>query len=79
MNIGTFHRFGGTQMMYYYGKPILRRFFNRLDGRIAVSERRRSSSSATFNAKYIVIPNGIDVQQFGPHVTPFPGDCATAS
>ncbi|MHB1132314.1 MAG: glycosyltransferase family 4 protein [Chloroflexota bacterium] len=72
VNIGTFHRFGGTQMMYYYGKPILRRFFNRLDGRIAVSDAAREFISRHFNAKYIVIPNGIDVRNFGPQVEPFP-------
>jgi phosphatidyl-myo-inositol alpha-mannosyltransferase len=71
INIGTFHRFGGTQMMYYYGKPILRRFFNKLDGRIVVSEAAQQFVSRHFNAKYMVIPNGIDVQNFGPHVPPF--------
>lgn len=71
INIGTFHRFGGTQMMYYYGKPILRRFFNKLDGRIVVSESAQRFVSRHFSAKYMVIPNGIDVQNFGPHVHPF--------
>lgn len=72
VNIGTFHRYGGTHLPYYYGKPILRRFFNRLDGRIAVSEPALRFISRHFNAKYIIIPNGIKLQNFGEHVPPFP-------
>ena len=70
VNIGTFHRYGGTHLMYYYGKPILRRFFNRLDGRIAVSEAALRFVSRHFPAKYIIIPNGIDLADFGAHIRP---------
>ncbi|MDA8218013.1 MAG: glycosyltransferase family 4 protein [Dehalococcoidales bacterium] len=70
VNIGTFHRYGGTHLMYYYGKPILKRFFNMLDGRIAVSEAALGFVSRHFPAKYIIIPNGIDQQHFGMHVRP---------
>jgi phosphatidylinositol alpha-mannosyltransferase len=70
--VGTFHRYGGTHLPYYYGKPILRRFFNRLDGRIAVSEPALRFISRHFNAKYITIPNGIDLRNFGEHVAPIP-------
>lgn len=72
VNIGTFHRYGGTHLMYYYGKPILRRFFNRLDGRLAVSEPAQRFISRHFPAKYMIIPNGIDLQNYGEHVRPFP-------
>lgn len=71
INIGTFHRFGGTQSLYYYGKPILRLFFNRLHGRIAVSDAAQQFINRHFKSKFIVIPNGIDVQVFGPQVEPF--------
>jgi phosphatidylinositol alpha-mannosyltransferase len=70
VNVGTFHRYGGTHLMYYYGKPILKRFFNRLDGRIAVSEAALRFVSRHFPAKYIIIPNGIDLADFGAHVRP---------
>ncbi len=72
VNIGTFHRYGGTDLMYYYGRPILRRWFNRLDGRIAVSEPARRFVSRNFKAKYIIIPNGIDIGAYGSHLKPFP-------
>lgn len=70
VNIGTFHRYGGTHLMYYYGKPILKRFFNRLDGRIAVSEPARQFINRHFPAKYIIIPNGIDTDAFRGDVPP---------
>ena len=75
INVGTFHRFGGTQSLYYYGKPILRLFFNRLHGRIAVSEAAQQFINRHFKSKYIVIPNGIDVRTFGPQVEPFKALC----
>ena len=75
VNIGTFHRYGGTHLMYYYGKPILKRFFNMLDGRIAVSEPALRFVSRHFPAKYIIIPNGIDLAHFGPHVPPIEDLC----
>ncbi len=70
VNIGTFHRYGGTHVMYYYGKPILKRFFNKLDGRIAVSEPALRFISRHFDAKYIIIPNGIDLRTFNSQVPP---------
>ena len=71
VNIGTFHRYGGTHLMYYYGKHILKRFFNRLDGRVAVSEPALRFISRHFPAKYMIIPNGIDLHNFGEAVLPF--------
>ncbi|MHB1007233.1 MAG: glycosyltransferase family 4 protein [Chloroflexota bacterium] len=71
VNIGTFHRYGGTHLMYYYGKHILKRFFNRLDGRVAVSEPALRFISRHFPAKYMIIPNGIDLQDFGQSVLPY--------
>jgi phosphatidyl-myo-inositol alpha-mannosyltransferase len=71
VNIGTFHRYGGTHLMYYYGKPILKRFFNMLDGKIAVSEPARQFVSRHFPGKYIILPNGIDTFRFNDDVQPF--------
>jgi phosphatidylinositol alpha-mannosyltransferase len=63
--VGTFHAYRESSASYYYGKPILRRFFERLDGRIAVSSASRDFIASYFGDDYVIIPNGIDVHRFG--------------
>jgi phosphatidylinositol alpha-mannosyltransferase len=63
--VGTFHSYRPVSRTYYYGAPIFRRFFKRLDGHIAVSETARQYHARYFPADYSVIPNGVDVEQFG--------------
>ncbi|EQD72030.1 Phosphatidylinositol alpha-mannosyltransferase, partial [mine drainage metagenome] len=58
---------------YYYGRPILRRQFQRLDASIAVSEPARAFVARYFPGDYTVIPNGIDPQRFRPDVPPAVG------
>jgi phosphatidylinositol alpha-mannosyltransferase len=68
--VGTFHACRAVSRTYYYGKPILRRFFKRLDGHIVVSESALHYHSRYFPADYAVIPNGVDVERFHPDVRP---------
>ncbi len=63
--VGTFHSYRPVSRAYYYGAPIFRRFFKRLDGHIAVSETARQYHARYFPADYAVIPNGVDVEHFG--------------
>jgi len=63
--VGTFHSYRPVSRTYYYGAPIFRRFFKRLDGHIAVSETARQYHARYFPADYAVIPNGVDVELFG--------------
>ncbi|MDY7042553.1 MAG: glycosyltransferase family 4 protein, partial [Chloroflexota bacterium] len=70
--IGTFHAYRESNPGYNYGKPVLKRCFRRLDGRTAVSEAARSYVSSYYPGEYAIIPNGIDTDQFGPHVPPLP-------
>jgi phosphatidylinositol alpha-mannosyltransferase len=63
-NIGTFHAFRNTPLTYFYGKPILRPFFSKLHGRIAVSSAARDFVGEYFPSDYRVIPNGIDYLRF---------------
>src|SRR3954447_18848444 len=51
-NVGTFHAFGDYSTMYAVGRPILRRFFNRLNGRIAVSLSAHEFVSQYFEGNY---------------------------
>jgi phosphatidylinositol alpha-mannosyltransferase len=70
--VGTFHAYRESNLGYNYGKPILERCFKRLDGRIAVSEAARSYVSNYYPGEYVIIPNGIDLNQFGSHVPSLP-------
>jgi phosphatidylinositol alpha-mannosyltransferase len=69
-NVGTFHAFGDSFAGYAMGRPILRRFFDRLDGRIAVSPAAMEYVSQYFGADYEIIPNGVDVAYFGGEHAP---------
>ena len=71
--IGTFHA-SGEDTWYNYGQPIfrliLRKWFSKLDGKIAVSELAKSRAIRHFPGYYNIIPNGIDTEHFSPDVSP---------
>jgi phosphatidylinositol alpha-mannosyltransferase len=71
-NVGTFHAFRNTPLTYFYGKPILRPFFRKLTGHIAVSSAARDFVGEYFPADYRVIPNGIDFPRFYTRAAPMP-------
>ncbi|MBX5443854.1 glycosyltransferase family 4 protein [Sphaerobacter sp.] len=68
VNIGTFHAARSSNLAYLYGKPLLSFFHGKLHARIAVSPSAEEFVSQYFPAVYEIIPNGIDIEQFGPHV-----------
>ncbi|MBI2952881.1 MAG: glycosyltransferase family 4 protein [Chloroflexi bacterium] len=72
LNIGTFHAYQSRSLGYFYGRKILKRFFNKLHGRIAVSEAARGFVAKYFPGDYSVIPNGIDLRRFHSGVEPLP-------
>jgi len=63
-NVGTFHAFGESSPIYAMGRPLLRRFFDRLHGRIAVSPSAFEFVSQYFRGDFEIIPNGVDFRQF---------------
>jgi phosphatidylinositol alpha-mannosyltransferase len=71
-NVGTFHAFRNTPLTYFYGKPILRPFFRKLQGHITVSSAARDFVGEYFPADYRVIPNGIDFSRFFERAAPLP-------
>jgi phosphatidyl-myo-inositol alpha-mannosyltransferase len=74
INIGTFHAFwSGPWLAYFSARPILRRFANRLHGRIAVSYAALGNAARYFPGDYTIIPNGIDVNVFNEQVPPLEG------
>ncbi len=78
LTIGTFHAFAQSDitslphLAYTSAYPLLRRYFRRLDGRIAVSNAAYQFISHYFPSDYRIIPNGIDLQRFNLHIAPFP-------
>ena len=72
VNVGTFHTYRRSHFAYLYGKPLLKRYFNRLQGRIAVSAAAHQLIERYFPAQYRIIPNGIDTGLFQSALAPFP-------
>lgn len=75
--VATFHaassRIASAPVMAYaMAKPFLRSSFDRLDGRIAVSEAARAHVARFFKADFAIIPNGIDLAQFDGAAAPIP-------
>ena len=72
VNVGTFHAFHGSNRMYWWSTPLLKPYFRRLDGRIAVSPAAQSNVNRFFPHDYTIIPNGIDLDFFAADVPPIP-------
>ena len=72
-NVGTFHaaKDGGNRF-YEYSRPLLRRSFRRLDGKIAVSPAAARLVGRYFPGYYNLIPNGIDFAHFANEQAPLP-------
>jgi phosphatidylinositol alpha-mannosyltransferase len=64
VNIATFHAYGGWSAAYEFGSRAMRRYAERLHGRIAVSAAARHFIDRYFPGDYKVIPNGVDVERY---------------
>ena len=64
-NVATFHaaREGGSRL-YAYSKHIIRPWWGRIDGRIAVSGAALRLIGKHFAGRYRIIPNGVDCSNF---------------
>ncbi len=72
INIGTFHAAYEGRHMYGYTRPLTRRWFDKLHGRIAVSPAARRLVSAYFPGEFTIIPNGIDFEFWARPREPWP-------
>jgi len=71
VNVGTFHAYRETgHPGYIYGRHLLQPFFDRLNGRIAVSDAARDAVARYFPGPYRIIPNGIDYDRFSRDLPP---------
>ena len=79
VNVGTFHaaKEGGNRL-YGYSRPLIRRWFRQLEGKIAVSPAAARLVGRYFPGYFNLIPNGIDFGHFAAeHETlpEFDDDC----
>jgi phosphatidylinositol alpha-mannosyltransferase len=74
INVATFHaaKESGSNRWYLYGQHVLRRWFRRLHGKIAVSVPAMHLISRYFPGYYNIIPNGVDVEHFSLERPPMP-------
>jgi phosphatidylinositol alpha-mannosyltransferase len=72
VNVGTFHAMDSRG--YSLWKPVtvlfLKKWFRRLDGKIAVSKPAKDFINGHFPGEYTIIPNGVDLGRFSPDVPP---------
>jgi phosphatidylinositol alpha-mannosyltransferase len=65
--VGTFHANLGRSLALEAAGPLLRRVYDRLDGRIAVSASARDTWQGRFGGTMAVVPNGVAPEFFaGP-------------
>lgn len=73
VNIGTFHACDGRPG-YHWGWPVskimLRRRCRKLHGKVAVSRPAMRYASQYVPGDYDIIPNGVDLENFSPNVSP---------
>ncbi len=73
VNVGTFHASREKHQFFYtWGRRHLRRWFRRLDGKIAVSPAAAGFVEEYFPGYYNIIPNGVDVDRFAAEAAPLP-------
>ena len=79
VNVGTFHAHGARLLGYNFGRPfstiLLKKWFRKLNGRIAVSEPAMQFANGHLHGYYTVIPNGVDLEHFSPDVLPIDEFC----
>jgi phosphatidylinositol alpha-mannosyltransferase len=69
-NIGTFHAYHGDSRGYRFARSLLKKLFDRLDGRIAVSPPAKDFVARYFPGDYRIIPNGVDLHHFSNPAPP---------
>jgi phosphatidylinositol alpha-mannosyltransferase len=75
INVATFHSYYEHSVGYWVGRPFLNRLFDRLDGRIAVSEPALRCITRYFPSHYRLIPHGIDLEYFSSGAYPIEELC----
>ena len=61
--VATFHSFEGSGLYQIVPNKLLKKYFGKIDGKIAVSSAARSYVSKYLPADYDIIPNGIETEE----------------
>lgn len=73
VNVGTFHAAKDRGNRFYgYTTPLTRRWFRKIEGKIAVSPAAGKLVSRYFAGYYNIIPNGIDYEHFAGEAEALP-------
>jgi phosphatidylinositol alpha-mannosyltransferase len=71
--VGTFHAAKGRPgygLARPFSRFLLKKWFRKLHGKIAVSKSARELACGRFPGYYNIIPNGVDLEHFSPDVAP---------
>jgi len=71
--VGTFHTYFERSYLYGIGRQYLQNKLDKLSAAIAVSHSTTVALNRYFEANWTIVPNGIDLHLFNPHVPPPPG------
>lgn len=72
VNVGTWHAARDKNLIYLYGRRLIKRWVRKLDGKIAVSAAAVKHVEKYFPGYYNVIPNGVDVEHFARDAASLP-------
>ena len=70
--VGTFHTYFDKSRLYGLTRSLMQKKLNRLSAAIAVSHSTTIALNRYFEANWTIVPNGIDLDLFNPHVPPPP-------
>jgi phosphatidylinositol alpha-mannosyltransferase len=73
INVGTFHAYHRSALAYWVVRPLVKRCYKKLHGKIAVSPAARDFIGKHFPGDYAIIPNGVDVEHFSTPLPPIKG------
>jgi phosphatidyl-myo-inositol alpha-mannosyltransferase len=70
--VGTFHTYFDRSLGYRFGRAYFQKRLDALAAAIAVSHSTTIALERYFEADWRIVPNGIDLDLFNPHVPPPP-------
>ena len=71
LNVGTFHAYARRSRGYRGFRPLLKRWYGNLHGKIAVSKPAAELVARYYPGEFKIIPNGIDLAHFSADALPF--------
>src|SRR6266545_1563311 len=71
--VGTFHTYFERSYLYGIGRKYFQSRLDSLAAAVAVSHSTTVALNRYFEANWTIVPNGIDLHLFNPHVPPPPG------